>query len=81
MSTQGRTPKDFCKKSLQGAKITKKTLIGEALEMRSDAADIFFKAGLHCVGCPMSSMESIEDGCRAHGLSDKEIDKLVKELG
>ena len=51
MSTQGHTPKDFRKKSLQGA-ITKKTKFSKILEGNEKAAEILFEAGLHCVGCP-----------------------------
>ncbi len=60
--------------------ITKETLIGDVLEMRSDAGEILFGAGLCCVGCPMSQQETIEQGCLAHDLSKKEIDELIKRL-
>ncbi len=61
-------------------KITKKTKFSEILEIREDAAEILFEAGLHCVGCPMTAQESLEDGCLAHGMSQKEIDKLLERL-
>ena len=79
MNTQGCTPKDFEKKSLQGA-ITKKTKFSEILENSDDAAEILFEAGLHCVGCPMTAQENLEDGCKTHGMSDEDIDKLVERL-
>ena len=78
MNTQGRTPKDFEKKSLQ--RVTKKTKFSEILESNENAAEILFKAGLHCVGCPMTAQENLEDGCLAHGMDAKDIDKLVEEL-
>ena len=78
IDTQGCTPKDFEKKSLQGA--TKKTKFSEILEGGEDAAKILFEAGLHCVGCPMTAQESLEEGCLAHGMSEKDIDKLVERL-
>ena len=61
-------------------KITKKTKFSKILESNEDAAEILLKAGLHCVGCPMTSQESLEDGCLSHGMSGKEIDKLVTKL-
>ena len=61
-------------------KITKKTKFSEILESKKDAAEILFKAGLHCVGCPMTAQESLEDGCLAHGMTGKEIDELVERL-
>jgi hypothetical protein len=32
------------------------------------------------MGCPMAQMETIEDGCRAHGMSPKEINKLIEKM-
>lgn len=61
-------------------KITKKSLIGNVLKKKPELAEILLGSGMHCVGCPMMSMETIEQGCKAHGMSDKEIDKLVKSL-
>jgi hybrid cluster-associated redox disulfide protein len=62
-------------------KITKDTQIGELLDKEGEkAAEILMKAGLSCVGCPMSRMESIEDGCLGHGMSKKQIKDLVEEL-
>lgn len=61
-------------------KITKKTKLSEVLKNNEKAAMILFNSGLSCVGCPMAMQETIEQGCKAHGMSDKDIDKLVKEL-
>ena len=62
-------------------KINKKMMIAEVLELRPKAADILVeKYGLHCVGCPMGRMESLEDGAKSHGMSDKEIEKMMKDL-
>jgi len=62
-------------------KINKKMIIAEVLEQRPEIADILVeKYELHCVGCPMGRMESLEDGAKAHGMSDKEIEKMVEDL-
>ena len=60
--------------------ITKKNKISEVLENSENAAEILFKSGLACIGCPMTMQETLEDGCKAHGMSDKEIDDLVGRL-
>ena len=61
--------------------ITKKTKFSEILESGGEkAAEILFEAGLHCVGCPMTAQENLEDGCKAHGMNDKEINELMKKL-
>ncbi len=61
-------------------KITKKTKMNELLEKNPESAEILFEAGLSCVGCPMAMQETLEQGCLSHGISEKEIDKLVKKL-
>ncbi len=61
-------------------KITKKTKLNELLEKKPEAASILFEAGLSCIGCPMAMQETIEQGCLAHGMSKKDIDKLVEKL-
>ena len=80
MSTQGRTPKDFRKKSLQGAKITKNTKISEIVEKKPEAVEILFEAGMSCVGCPMAQQETLEQGCLAHGMGEEKINELVERL-
>lgn len=61
-------------------KISKETKIAEVVEKYPDTIEVFFKYGLHCIGCPASRMESIGDGCRGHGLDEEKINALVKEL-
>ena len=48
-------------------KITKDMLIGEVLDIDSSAAEYFFEIGMHCLGCPASRGESIEQACEVHG--------------
>ncbi|MCX6708794.1 MAG: DUF1858 domain-containing protein, partial [Candidatus Woesearchaeota archaeon] len=45
-----------------------------------DTAEVMFKHGLHCIGCRVSAVESIENGCRVHGMDEKQIAALVKEI-
>jgi len=42
---------------------------------------IFEKNGLFCVGCEAAIGETVEDGCKIHGLNEKQKDKLILELG
>ena len=62
------------------AKITRQTVIADAVEINPMAPQIMFAHGLHCVGCHVSLYETIEQGCMGHGMDDKQIDKLVEEL-
>ena len=60
--------------------ITKKTKLNEVLNINPKAAKILFEHGLSCIGCPMAMQETLEQGCLAHGMAEKEIDKLIKRL-
>ncbi len=57
--------------------VTKDTLIGDILDFDIDTAKYFFEIGMHCLGCPHSRGESIEDACFVHGT---DADLLVKKL-
>lgn len=57
--------------------ITKEMNIGEILRNNPKAAEILMGSGMHCLGCPSSQMESLEEACMVHGLHANEIlDKL-----
>ncbi|MCK4647572.1 DUF1858 domain-containing protein [Candidatus Pacearchaeota archaeon] len=60
--------------------INKKTKLNEILEKNENAAEILFESGLSCIGCPMAMQETLEEGCLAHGMDDKEIGELVGRL-
>lgn len=53
--------------------ITKEMIIGEILRNRDDAAEILSACGMHCIGCPSSQMESLEDACDVHSLKVEEV--------
>ena len=62
------------------AQITKDTMIGELLRDQEhiDAiAEVLFGIGMHCLGCPSSQMETLEEAAMVHGL---EPDELVARL-
>lgn len=60
--------------------ITKDTLISKAVEEEPRTVDVLVKHGLPCVGCLMAHGETIEQGAMAHGLNDKQIQKIVTEI-
>ncbi|MCR4738971.1 MAG: DUF1858 domain-containing protein [Lachnospiraceae bacterium] len=59
------------------AEITKETTIGEILRTAPDVAPILMEAGMHCLGCPASQMESLEEAAMVHGI---DIDDLMKTI-
>nr|WP_294494834.1 DUF1858 domain-containing protein [uncultured Mediterraneibacter sp.] len=50
------------------AQISKDTKIGELLNIFPDAAPILMEIGMHCLGCPASQMETIEEAAMVHGI-------------
>ena len=63
-----------------GEKIRKDMLIGDVVGKYPETAEIMMKNGMHCVGCHVAAMETIEQGATAHGMTKKQIDKMVKEM-
>lgn len=60
--------------------ITVKTTIGEALKLNKKAEGIFLGFGMHCLYCPMSQMETIEEAASVHGVDAKQIVEKLNEL-
>ncbi len=58
-------------------KITKDMCIGDVLDMDTGCAKYFFEIGMHCLGCPASRGETIEQACEVHGT---DCDELVAKL-
>ena len=49
-------------------KITKDTIIGDILDIAPETAPLFFAIGMHCLGCPSSRGETVEEACIVHGV-------------
>lgn len=60
-------------------KVTKETLLHELATSR-EAAEILLDKGLHCLGCHAAQFETLEQGCKGHGMEDKDIEELLKKL-
>jgi hybrid cluster-associated redox disulfide protein len=58
-------------------KVTPDMIIADVLKIDRGTVPIFLNNGLHCLGCPSATGESIEDACAIHGI---DAQKLVKEL-
>jgi hybrid cluster-associated redox disulfide protein len=59
------------------AKVTKDMIIADILKLDRGTVPILMSIGMHCLGCPSSSGESLEDACAIHGV---DVDQIVKEL-
>ena len=59
------------------ARVNKSTMIGELLQIDENVAPSLLNIGMHCLGCPSSQMETIEEAAMVHGLDP---DDLVVEI-
>lgn len=57
--------------------IEKTTKIGELLEIAPEKANILLEAGMHCLGCPASQAETLEEACIVHGI---DVEELLEKL-
>ena len=48
--------------------ITKDTIIGDILNIAPQTAPLFLSIGMHCLGCPASRGETVEQACMVHGV-------------
>ena len=59
------------------ARVNKSTMIGELLQIDENVAPILLNIGMHCLGCPSSQMETLEQAAMVHGIDP---DMLVDEI-
>ena len=57
--------------------INKDTKIGEIIENAPEKPELLLEAGMHCLGCPASQAETLEEACEVHGI---DVEELVKKL-
>lgn len=57
--------------------VTKDMIIMDVLQMDPGTAEFFLGIGMHCLGCPSASGESIEQACAVHGVDP---DELVQQI-
>ena len=64
-------------KGLVNMKVTKDMIIMDVLRLDMDTAQFFLNIGMHCLGCPSASGETLEQACMVHGA---DVDKLVSDI-
>ena len=57
--------------------VNKEMVIGEILRLDAGIAPILMQTGMHCLGCPSSQMESLEDACAVHGM---DVNVLIDQI-
>ena len=62
------------------AQVTKTTMIGELLQIDANIAPVLLNIGMHCLGCPSSQMETIEEAAMVHGISPDELVAQINDF-
>ena len=75
MSVKSKNPangKDLC--------VTAHMRVLEVIALFPQAADIMQEYGLHCFSCKLGGVETLEEGCRTHGMSEELIEELIDDI-
>ena len=59
--------------------VNRKTLIGEMVNQYPETAEVLLGIGMHCLGCPASQAESLEDACDVHGVDPESVIKAIND--
>lgn len=57
--------------------INKEMIIGDILDAHPETASFFLEIGMHCLGCPASRGETVEQACMVHGTN---ADDLIQKI-
>ncbi len=57
--------------------INKDMTIGEILQANPNVVPVLLDAGMHCLGCPASQAETLEEAAMVHGI---DVDELVEAI-
>lgn len=60
--------------------ISKETIIGDILDNCPETAPFFLEIGMHCLGCPASRGETVEQACMVHGTDADELVSKINEF-
>ena len=60
--------------------VTKSTMIGELLQINANIAPVLLNIGMHCLGCPSSQMETIEEAAMVHGIQPDDLVATIMNL-
>lgn len=63
----------FNRKKENTMKVTLETVIGDIVDCDENTADIFLESGMHCITCPVSRMETVEEAAMVHGVDAEEL--------
>ncbi len=60
--------------------ITKDTTIGDVLRIKPEAVPLLMEIGMHCIGCPASMGETVEEAAMVHGIDAEDLVTQMNEI-
>ena len=60
--------------------ITKDTIVGDILDIAPETAPAFLEIGMHCLGCPASRNETVEEACMVHAMPVEDLVQQPNEI-
>jgi hybrid cluster-associated redox disulfide protein len=60
--------------------LDKDTILMNVVLESQRTAELLTEYGLHCIGCSFNEMDTVETGARVHGMTDQEIEDMIKEI-
>ena len=60
--------------------VSKETMIGDLLRIDQNVAPILLNIGMHCLGCPSSQMQTIEEAAMVHGIDADELVQAINDF-
>ncbi len=60
--------------------VERTTMIGELLRIDQNVAPILMEIGMHCLGCPSSQMETIEEAAMVHGINPDDLVQRINDF-
>ena len=60
--------------------VSKDMTIGDVVQKYPEIAPILTQNGVHCVGCHVSSWETLEEGFMGHGMGEQDVDRVMLEI-
>lgn len=60
--------------------ISRDTVIGTILDNAPETAPFFLQMGMHCLGCPASRGETVEQACAVHGVDADELIESINDF-
>ena len=66
-------------KTMENEYVNNETLIGEIVRNYPESIEVLLSIGMHCLGCPASQAESLQDACAVHGIPADGVVKAINE--